>query len=295
MSLATYKKKRNFGATPEPGGKATKGKAANSFVIQRHDATRLHYDFRLEVNGVLKSWAIPKGPSLNPTDKRLAVMVEDHPLAYGGFKGRIPEGNYGAGIVEIWDKGTYQPEEMEKISDNEIDRHIKNGMLKFSLKGKKLKGSFALVRIRGAESKNWLLIKHRDKYATDKPYSSEDETAKNSPINKVHSLEAKTAGRKASVKKKLPKASNSTKSGGSTKSNSSAKKNSPEMKRRSTVKKSSTVKSKTNRKSSAATKAGIKVKKAVKKNAAPAKVKVSVKASVKRKAASGNTSGLKKK
>jgi len=199
MSLATYKKKRNFKATPEPGGKVAKGKTANSFVIQRHDATRLHYDFRLEVNGVLKSWAIPKGPSLNPTDKRLAVMVEDHPLAYGGFKGRIPEGNYGAGIVEIWDKGTYQPEEMEKISDKEMDRHIKNGMLKFSLKGKKLKGSFALVRIRGAESKNWLLIKHRDKYATDEPYNSEDDTSKNSPINKVHSLEAKK-----NVKKSAP-------------------------------------------------------------------------------------------
>ena len=269
MSLATYKKKRNFKVTPEPGGEVGKGKAANSFVIQRHDATRLHYDFRLEVNGVLKSWAIPKGPSLNPTDKRLAVMVEDHPLAYGGFKGRIPEGNYGAGIVEIWDKGTYQPEEMEKISDNEIARHIKKGMLKFSLKGKKLKGSFALVRIRGAESKNWLLIKHRDKYATDKPYNSEDDTAKNSPINKVRSQESKTAGSKTGVNKKPAKT------------------------------KSSTVKNKTKTKSSAATIAGTNDKKVVKKNSAPAKVKVPVKASVKAspkaKVASVKTSGLKKK
>jgi bifunctional non-homologous end joining protein LigD len=184
MSLATYNKKRNFKETSEPAGSVAKTGAARTFVIQRHKASRLHYDFRLEVNGVLKSWAVPKGPSLNPTDKRLAMQVEDHPLAYGNFKGVIPEGNYGAGIVEIWDKGTYEPEEIENVSDKTIDRNIKNGMLKFSLKGKKLKGSFALVRIRGAESKNWLLIKHRDQYATADPYNSEEDTLENSPINK---------------------------------------------------------------------------------------------------------------
>ena len=192
MSLATYSKKRNFKQTPEPGAGVTRGKGANTFVIQRHNATRLHYDFRLEVNGVLKSWAIPKGPSLNPTDKRLAVMVEDHPLSYASFKGTIPEGNYGAGIVEIWDRGTYVPEEMEKISDKEIERHINKGMLKFSLKGKKIKGSFALVRIKGSDSKNWLLIKHRDEYAVDDPYDSEKNTPKNSPINKWLSSNKKT-------------------------------------------------------------------------------------------------------
>jgi bifunctional non-homologous end joining protein LigD len=184
MSLATYKQKRNFKETSEPLPKIGKDRGARTFVIQRHKASRLHYDFRLEVNGVLKSWAVPKGPSLYPTDKRLAMMVEDHPLSYGSFKGTIPEGNYGAGIVEIWDKGTYEPEEIDNISDKAIDNNIKNGMLKFSLKGRKLKGSFALVRIRGAESKNWLLIKHRDKYATDDEYNSEDDTPANSPINK---------------------------------------------------------------------------------------------------------------
>ena len=201
MSLSRYNEKRNFNVTPEPGGKKAKASASRSFVIQRHKASRLHYDFRLEVNGVLKSWAIPRGPSLNPTDKRLSVMVEDHPLAYASFSGVIPDGNYGAGIVEIWDKGTYEPEEMDKISDKEIDRHINAGMLKFYLKGKKIKGSFALVRIDG---KNWLLIKHRDQFATDKPYNSEEHTLKSSPINKALA-EAATAkrssrtGRRSSV------------------------------------------------------------------------------------------------
>jgi bifunctional non-homologous end joining protein LigD len=220
MSLATYSKKRNFKQTPEPGAGVTRGKGANTFVIQRHNATRLHYDFRLEVNGVLKSWAIPKGPSLNPTDKRLAVMVEDHPLSYASFKGTIPEGNYGAGIVEIWDRGTYVPEEMEKISDKEIERHINKGMLKFSLKGKKIKGSFALVRIKGSDSKNWLLIKHRDKYATDKEYSSEDVTAQNSPINKALKLKSRkllvgSAAKKSAVTKTAVSKSPVRKSAGS--------------------------------------------------------------------------------
>lgn len=251
MSLSTYKKKRNFKETPEPGAEISRSKSANSFVIQRHDATRLHYDFRLEVNSVLKSWAVPKGPSLNPNDKRLAVMVEDHPLSYGRFKGKIPDGNYGAGLVEIWDHGTYVPEEMDKISDKEIDKHIKKGMLKFSLKGRKLKGSFALVRIYGSDSKNWLLIKHRDKYATDKAYNSEDLTPNSSPINKAREKEAGKKSGKATktssfsknntVKKSASKKSVSEKAAGKTVSKkSSVKKNTSPAKeapKKSSVKK----------------------------------------------------------
>ena len=186
MSLTVYRKKRNFKNTPEPTQSKKSGKSVWSFVVQRHNASRLHYDFRLEVDGVLKSWAIPKGPSLNPGDKRLAVMVEDHPISYGGFEGEIPEGNYGAGIVEIWDKGFYEPEEMENPSDKEILKQIRRGSLKFNLKGKKLKGSFALVNFKTGDSKkNWLLIKHRDKYAVDEEYNSEEHTSARSKINKV--------------------------------------------------------------------------------------------------------------
>jgi bifunctional non-homologous end joining protein LigD len=169
MSLTTYNKKRHFAKTPEPSGqrKVKTGKQL-SFVIQRHDASRLHFDFRLELNGVLKSWAVPKGPSLNPSDKRLAVMVEDHPLAYGKFEGEIPEGNYGAGTVEIWDSGTYTLDNDLGSDQKEIEKQLAKGSLKFVLKGKKLKGSYALVRLK--DDKNWLLIKHKDEYATNEAY-----------------------------------------------------------------------------------------------------------------------------
>jgi bifunctional non-homologous end joining protein LigD len=175
MSLQVYTRKRNFAHTPEPSGKAKKKSAALTFVVQRHDASRLHYDFRLQVNGVLKSWAVPKGPSMNPNDKRLAVMVEDHPLAYGNFEGEIPEGNYGAGTVEIWDHGTYEPEEEASDLDKTMMQGLKNGSLKFILYGERLKGSFALVKMKSGDGKNWLLIKHRDEYATDE-YDIEQES-----------------------------------------------------------------------------------------------------------------------
>jgi bifunctional non-homologous end joining protein LigD len=185
MSLEKYRSKRNFKSSPEPAGEIKKDRAALSFVVQRHKASSLHYDLRLEMDGVLKSWAVPKGPSMNPADKRLAMMVEDHPFSYKDFKGVIPSG-YGAGIVEIWDKGKYTGINNPGKIDNEKDLKagLKDGNLKFTLKGKKLKGAFALVRIKGDQKNAWLLIKHRDEFATDDPYNSEQETTASSPINK---------------------------------------------------------------------------------------------------------------
>ena len=176
MSLAKYNSKRNFDETTEPKGSVDKSDAP-VFVVQRHEASRLHYDFRLELGGVLKSWAVPKGPTLYPADKRLAVLVEDHPISYAKFKGTIPEGNYGAGRVEIWDKGTFHfvDEKSNQITEAEAKKWFKSGQLKFALKGKKLKGEFALVQLKNDETgKNWLLIKHKDKYATAATYNSED-------------------------------------------------------------------------------------------------------------------------
>lgn len=186
MSLQAYKKKRDLTVTPEPGARVKKSEGALVFVIQRHKASRLHYDLRLEMDGVLKSWAVPKGPSLNPKDKRLAMMVEDHPYDYKDFEGVIPEGNYGGGIVEIWDKGTYTNlEKNDKVlSEKSVKAGLKAGSLKFRLKGKKLKGEFALVKLKGKEENSWLLIKHNDEYAVDTEYNSEEDTLKTSPINK---------------------------------------------------------------------------------------------------------------
>lgn len=173
MSLDVYNKKRSFKTTPEPKG--TKAARIRSrFVVQRHEASRLHYDFRLELGGVLKSWAVPKGPSMNPADKRLAVMVEDHPVSYINFEGEIPEGNYGAGTVEVWDHGFFLPidKDHKKISGKQALQALENGELKFVMKGNKLQGEFVLVRFKGGD-KNWLLIKHRDEYAINKKYDIE--------------------------------------------------------------------------------------------------------------------------
>ncbi len=158
--LSEYRRKRRFGDTPEPRGKKAR-KDEKIFVIQKHAARRLHYDLRLEVGGVLKSWAVPKGPSLNPGDKRLAVQVEDHPFDYRTFEGTIPEGNYGAGEVIIWDQGTYEPEGSLSTAEQ-----LERGELKFRLYGHKLNGSFVLVKLKHSRGKNeWLLIKHRDEHA----------------------------------------------------------------------------------------------------------------------------------
>ncbi len=186
MALSLYNKKRNFKQTTEPAGKVKKSASQLSFVVQRHKASRLHYDFRLELDGALKSWAVPKGPSLNPQDKRLAMMVEDHPYDYKDFAGIIPAGNYGAGIVEIWDEGTYNDIENSerKIAEKNLRAGLKSGDLKFQLFGKKLKGEFALIKLKNNEDNSWLLIKHNDKYATHDEYNSEAYTKINSPINK---------------------------------------------------------------------------------------------------------------
>src|SRR5215467_4993881 len=195
--LEEYRRKRKFDRTPEPSGdqppvaageakarpprrkilgaaqtsgeedarwkasvraKPVSREHGDTFVVQKHSATRLHYDFRLAVDGVLKSWAVPKGPSLNPEDKRLAVETEDHPLDYGGFEGKIPEGNYGAGTVMVWDRGTFTP-----VGEVDALTQIEHGEIKFHLNGEKLRGSFVLVKLKHGEKKNeWLMIKHKD-------------------------------------------------------------------------------------------------------------------------------------
>jgi bifunctional non-homologous end joining protein LigD len=165
MALDEYNKKRDFRKTPEPSGESKPKKSSSKliYVVQKHRATQLHYDFRLEWAGVLLSWAVPKGPSLDPSIKRLAMQVEDHPVEYADFEGVIPADEYGGGTVMVWDIGTWEPE----IPD--VDEALRKGDVKFQLYGKKLHGSWVLVRTRGFGSKSkpsWLLIKHRDAYAS---------------------------------------------------------------------------------------------------------------------------------
>jgi bifunctional non-homologous end joining protein LigD len=177
MALEEYKRKRRFEKTPEPPPKIGR-KTGNRFVVQKHRATRLHYDFRLEMDGVLKSWAVPKGPSLDPADKRLAMQVEDHPVSYFDFEGTIPEGNYGAGTVMVWDVGTWEPLSPEPVNGKyvpgtaaEAAAMLKKGDLKIRLHGKRLKGDFALVHIKGrrpgSKGTEWLLIKKHDDEAAE--------------------------------------------------------------------------------------------------------------------------------
>lgn len=186
MTLYRYRQKRNFKTTPEPASQQADHADQLVFVVQRHKASRLHYDFRLEMDGVLKSWAVPKGPSMNPADKRLAIMVEDHPYDYKDFEGVIPPGNYGAGIVEIWDHGYYTDSPNSgKQAEQELLKALDAGHLNFTLHGEKLKGEFALFKLKASKDNAWLLIKHNDEYAVHEEYDSEAETAKNSPINRA--------------------------------------------------------------------------------------------------------------
>ena len=165
MSLEAYRRKRKLAETPEPAGNAGPPDGGRIFVVQKHASRRLHYDFRLAVEGVLVSWSVPRGPSMNPADKRLAIRTEDHPLEYADFEGVIPEGQYGAGTVMVWDRGEYEPEggipPQEQLARGKID---------MDLKGKKLHGGFTLIRTGGGsieprEGQRWLLVKHRDQYA----------------------------------------------------------------------------------------------------------------------------------
>ncbi|MFN8310551.1 MAG: DNA polymerase ligase N-terminal domain-containing protein [Chitinophagales bacterium] len=184
MGISLYNKKRNFKSTKEPEGKVKSGSGKLKFVVQKHHASHLHYDFRLEMEGVLKSWAVPKGPSMNPDDKRLAMMVEDHPYDYKDFEGNIPEGSYGGGNVIVWDAGSYHlPEAMtRKKQEAQLLADLHNGHLHFVLEGKKLKGAFSLVKIKNGKQENaWLLVKKDDEFA-----SKEDITLKeNSVLSKL--------------------------------------------------------------------------------------------------------------
>lgn len=169
-SLTTYRGKRNFRRTPEPkpdpvGTKRSHERARSRFVIQKHDATSLHYDFRLEAGGVLKSWAVPKGPSIDPREKRLAIPTEDHPLEYARFEGVIPEGEYGAGPVIVWDAGTYRNLTERNGKEVPVERAIRNGHLSIWLAGKKLTGGYALTRVGGGKRARWLLVKEKDERA----------------------------------------------------------------------------------------------------------------------------------
>lgn len=166
MPLEEYWKKRNFRTTSEPAGRSRRARRAQTFVVQKHDASRLHYDFRLAINGVLVSWAVPKGPTLDPGAKRFATMTEDHPLEYADFEGVIPEGEYGAGTVIVWDRGPYELEE-----DMPVKEQLARGEIKMVLQGKKLQGRFVLVHMghattRPREKSRWLLIKRKDEHAS---------------------------------------------------------------------------------------------------------------------------------
>jgi bifunctional non-homologous end joining protein LigD len=195
MSLSLYNKKRSFDKTPEPSGKSkTKKHKELLFVVQKHHASHLHYDFRLEMEGVLKSWAVPKGPSLNPADKRLAMQVEDHPFDYKDFEGIIPKGNYGAGTVIVWDHGTYRPSEIQNGKDPEkqLLHELHKGTLSIQLNGEKLKGDFALVRTKGRGDNAWLLIKKKDRYAKET-----DVTKKNKSVISGKTIEEVKENRKS--------------------------------------------------------------------------------------------------
>jgi len=206
--LEEYRAKRKFTSTPEPeGGKPEKN--GLRFVVQKHDASRLHYDFRLEMEGVLKSWAIPKGPVLNPQIKHLAMMVEDHPYDYGTFEGIIPDGNYGAGTVIVWDEGFYTPLGVnpgtKKAQEKILLAGLAQGNLKFKLEGHKLHGEFALVKTAYRGENSWLLIKHKDEFATEEDITLEDRSVLSGlTIDEMREQPVAVYGQPEKAKKKAP-------------------------------------------------------------------------------------------
>lgn len=236
MSLTKYKKKRNFKESPEPqSGKPTGSQLR--FVIQKHDASRLHYDFRLEMDGVLKSWAVPKGPSTDPKVKRLAMMVEDHPYDYRNFEGIIPSG-YGAGTVMVWDEGFYEPiEEIKgkKAQEKDLLQQLKSGSLKIKLHGEKLNGEFALVKTKGMGDNAWLLIKHKDEFASTKDITKKDKSVISDlnlkGIEKEFEEEEEEESKKKATKKTTAKKTISKKATSATKEKKTIKKkNKPDLK-----------------------------------------------------------------
>ena len=224
MSLSLYNKKRKFSETPEPEGKEKSSVKGLCFVIQKHDASHLHYDFRLEMKGVLKSWAVPKGPSLNPNDKRLAMMVEDHPYDYRTFEGIIPEGNYGGGTVIVWDEGTYEPMNGEGLDKKEQEKlllkQLYAGDLKLLMHGKKIKGTYALFRLK-KEEKSWLLVKKADEFASEEDVIGQNKSVKSgktlAQVAKLNGVEVKHPEVDQPVDKKIKSSNSKTRT--ATKSN----------------------------------------------------------------------------
>lgn len=199
MKLETYNKKRDFNKTAEPEGKTAKSGRELRFVVQKHDASRLHYDFRLEIDGVLVSWAVPKGPSADTSVKRLAVQTEDHPMSYIDFEGLIPKGQYGGGTVMVWDIGTFHAEgyEDKKESHQALKKQLKDGDIKVVLNGQKMKGSWHIFRLKDKE-KEWLLVKGKDEYA-----NAEEEFDQHSVLTGRDLAQIEQNIQKGSLKKKL--------------------------------------------------------------------------------------------
>jgi len=212
MSLSVYKKKRSFKETPEPvGGKAHNGQLR--FVVQKHDASRLHYDFRLQMEGVLKSWAVPKGPSTDPSVKRLAMMVEDHPYDYRNFEGIIPKGQYGGGTVIVWDEGTYEPAEGKFTGTKDMEKNLlqqlQKGKLVFNLHGEKMKGEYVLVKSSYQGENSWLLMKAKDKFAKSSDITKKEKSViSGKTIKQMEKAPDKVYGqagtKKAAQKKPVP-------------------------------------------------------------------------------------------